>query len=46
MHGLRRVLTAEGHTYLVEWRAPAPSWAAELPKLAVVLDSVGPVPGA
>jgi len=46
MHGLRRVLTAEGHTYLIEWQAPAPAWSAELPKLAVVLDSVGPVPGA
>ncbi|WP_158647145.1 serine/threonine-protein kinase [Actinoplanes sp. ATCC 53533] len=46
MHGLRRVLTAAGHTYLIEWQAPAPAWSAELPKLAVVLDSVGPVPGA
>lgn len=46
MHGLRRVLTTEGHAYRIEWQAPASAWSAELPKLAVVLDSVGPVPGA
>jgi hypothetical protein len=43
---LRSVLSAGGHTYLVEWRAPRTAWAAELPRLAVVLDSFGPVPGA
>jgi hypothetical protein len=41
MRGLRRVLTAGGHTYLIEWRTPRVAWAAELQKLAVVLASFG-----
>jgi hypothetical protein len=44
MRGLQRVLTAAGHIYLVEWRAPRTDWAAELPRLDVVLDSFGPAP--
>lgn len=44
MHGLRRVLTADGHTYVLEWRTPTPAWAADLRWLAVVLDSFGPTP--
>ena len=39
MRGLRRVLTVNGHTYLLEWQAPRPEWAAELQKLAVVQAS-------
>jgi hypothetical protein len=46
MHGLRRVLSVDGGTYLVEWRAPGAAWAGELPRLGVVLDSFGPAPGA
>jgi eukaryotic-like serine/threonine-protein kinase len=45
VRALRRVLAAGGHTYLVEWRAARTSWAAELQRLAVVLDSFGPAPG-
>ena len=45
MHGLHRVLTADGDTYLIQWQAPQASWAAELEKLAVVLDSFGPARG-
>jgi hypothetical protein len=41
MRGLRRVLAAGGHTYLIEWRTPRAAWAAELQKLAVVLASFG-----
>lgn len=43
MHGLHRVVAAAGRTYLIEWRVPRSGWAAELRKLAVVLDSFGPV---
>jgi eukaryotic-like serine/threonine-protein kinase len=46
MRGLQRVLAVGGRTYLLEWRAPRTAWAAELQRLAVVLDSFGPVPGA
>ena len=46
MHGMRRVLTADGHTYVIEWRTPRAVWATELQRLAVVLDSFGPAPGA
>jgi len=46
MHGLRRVLSVDGDMYLVEWHAPGAAWAGELQRLAVVLDSFGPAPGA
>jgi tRNA A-37 threonylcarbamoyl transferase component Bud32 len=45
MQGLRRILTVRSDTYLVEWQAPRADWAAELQRLAVVLESFGPVPG-
>lgn len=46
MHGLQRVLTADGHTYLIEWRTRGAVWATQLQRLAVVLDSFGPAAGA
>ena len=46
LRGLRQVLTAAGRMYLIEWQAPRASWAAELPKLTVVLDSFGADPRA
>jgi hypothetical protein len=45
MRGLRRVLTDDGHMYVIEWRASRATWAAESEKLAVVLASFGPLPG-
>jgi hypothetical protein len=46
MRGLKRVLSAGGHTYVIEWRVPRATWAAELQRLAVVLAGFGPAPGA
>ncbi|MFI7542654.1 serine/threonine-protein kinase [Actinoplanes sp. NPDC049599] len=42
MRGLRRVLSVNGDTYVLEWQAPRDDWATALPKLAVVLASFGP----
>ncbi|WP_239082262.1 serine/threonine-protein kinase [Actinoplanes teichomyceticus] len=39
MRGLRRVVSGTRGTYVVEWRAPRPDWGAQLPKLAVVLQT-------
>jgi hypothetical protein len=44
LRGVRQVRTAGGRTYLIEWQGPRASWAAELPRLTVVLDSFGPDP--
>lgn len=45
LRGLRRLQVVEGHGYAVEWQAPTTAWAAQLPKLTVVLDSFGPAVG-
>ncbi|MFI7600330.1 serine/threonine-protein kinase [Actinoplanes sp. NPDC049681] len=45
MRVLRRLLTVKSHGYAVEWRTPTAAWTAQLPKLTVVVDSFGPVPG-
>ncbi|KUL24262.1 hypothetical protein ADL15_43820 [Actinoplanes awajinensis subsp. mycoplanecinus] len=37
MRGLRRVVPTDGGTYVLEWRAHRQEWAADLPKLAVIL---------
>jgi hypothetical protein len=42
MRGLRRVLSVNGDTYVIEWQAPREDWATEVQKLAVVLASFGP----
>ncbi|MEV4641370.1 serine/threonine-protein kinase [Actinoplanes sp. NPDC049548] len=42
MRGLRRLLTADGEAYAVEWQAPRRAWAAELEKLTVVLGTLSP----
>lgn len=39
MRGARRVLADGGATYVVEWRTPRSEWAADLPKLSMVLES-------
>ncbi len=39
MRGTRRVLAAGDTTYVVEWRTPRSEWAADLPKLSMVLES-------
>ncbi|GID63556.1 hypothetical protein Acy02nite_14370 [Actinoplanes cyaneus] len=40
MRGIRRVLRGSGTTYVVEWRAPRSEWAADLPKLSMVVESL------
>jgi hypothetical protein len=42
----RQVVTVGGHSYQVDWRAPAAGWAAGLPTLLTLVPTVGPVPGA
>jgi serine/threonine protein kinase len=41
MHVLRRVIAEDGVTYVAEWRTPRQEWAADLPKLAVILEAFG-----
>jgi hypothetical protein len=43
---LRWIVTVGGHSYRVDWRAPAADWAANLPALLTVLRTTGPAPGA
>jgi eukaryotic-like serine/threonine-protein kinase len=45
VRGLQRVMSNGGRTYLIEWRTPRAAWAADLPKLSVVLDSFRPLDG-
>ncbi len=45
VRGLQRVMSDGGRTYLIEWRTPRAAWAADLPKLSVVLDSFRPLDG-
>jgi hypothetical protein len=45
MRGLRQVVAQAGRTYVIEWQAPRAAWAADLQKLAVILDSFGPPKG-
>jgi hypothetical protein len=45
VRGLQRVMSDGGRTYLIEWRTPRAAWAANLPKLSVVLDSFRPLDG-
>jgi hypothetical protein len=42
MRGLRRIVADGGRAYLIEWQAPKAAWTADLPSLAVVLDSFRP----
>jgi hypothetical protein len=39
LHGLDRAFRTSTGAYLVQWRAPADEWAANLPKLGVVTSS-------
>jgi hypothetical protein len=39
-------VTVGGHSYQVDWRAPAADWAADLSTLLTLTPTVGPVPGA
>jgi eukaryotic-like serine/threonine-protein kinase len=45
VRGLQQVVSVGARTYLIEWRTPRAAWAANLPKLSVVLDSFGPLDG-
>ena len=45
VRGLERVVDFGGRTYLIEWLAPRATWAVNLQKLAVVLDSFRPLQG-
>jgi hypothetical protein len=38
-------MSVGANTYLIEWRTPRAAWAANLPKLSVVLDSFRPLGG-
>ncbi|WP_221326642.1 serine/threonine-protein kinase [Actinoplanes sp. L3-i22] len=40
MRGVRRVVGTDDGTYVVEWRTTRSEWAAELPKLSMVLESL------
>jgi hypothetical protein len=39
VRGLRRILTVNGHTYLLEWQVPGKAWTTELQKLSVIQAS-------
>jgi hypothetical protein len=39
VRGLRRVLTVNGNTYLLEWQVPGKAWTTELQKLSVIQAS-------
>jgi hypothetical protein len=43
VRGLQQVMTFDGRAYLIEWRVPRAAWVANLPKLAVVLESFRPL---
>jgi hypothetical protein len=45
VRGQRRVMSDGARTYLIEWRTPRAAWAANLPKLSVVLESFRPLDG-
>jgi hypothetical protein len=45
MRALRQVVVVGGRSYEVTWRAPAATWATDLPVLLTVLPTVGPAPG-
>jgi serine/threonine protein kinase len=45
VRGLQQVMSIGANTYLIEWRTPRAAWAANLPKLSVVLDSFRPLGG-
>ncbi|WP_155123460.1 MULTISPECIES: serine/threonine-protein kinase [unclassified Actinoplanes] len=40
MRGVRRAVPTTTGTYVVEWRTPRNQWAADLPKLAIVLETL------
>jgi hypothetical protein len=46
VHALEQVVAFGGHTYLIEWHVPRAQWAANLQRLAVVLDSFRSLRGA
>jgi hypothetical protein len=45
VRGMERVMARDGRTYVFEWVTPREVWAANLPNLAVVLDSFRPPRG-
>jgi serine/threonine protein kinase len=42
LHGLERVFTAGGHTYLIQWRTPVNGWTSHQPTHTIVMDSFRP----
>ncbi|MFC4064463.1 serine/threonine-protein kinase [Actinoplanes subglobosus] len=44
MRSLRRVTTAGGRTYVIEWQSTRDAWTAQLPRFTVVLASFTPRP--
>lgn len=45
MRAIERIVARGGRTFRVEWRAPSRLWAAELPKLEVIVASLRPLDG-
>ena len=42
MHGIDRVFSSRGGTYLIQWRTPEPTWSANVGRLGVIVGSFRP----
>ncbi|GAA0548783.1 hypothetical protein GCM10010172_33340 [Paractinoplanes ferrugineus] len=45
LHGIQRILLANGKFYRIRWEVPVATWAVELPRFHTIVESFQPPPG-